>query len=487
MLKNKFTTRVLIMVLTYEAENHILNTLNRISLGGPSSVIYKIVIFDDFSKDKTIIQAKKFKKYPIDIYKNEKNVGYGGNQKIGYKYAIKNNFDYVVMLHGDGQYPAEMIPDMVQCAIRHKADAVFGSRMSDKKNALAGGMPFYKFIGNILLTNIQNKLLRTNLSEFHSGFRLYKVSSLKSLPIKRNSDGFDFDTEIIIQFAYANKKICEIKIPTRYGDEVCRVNGIKYAADIIVTSIQLYLQRIGLRFDERFNVYSGRSKYAPKTNYLSSHTEAIKLISSESGITIFDVGAGSNFISDYSNNRKNKIIGLDLQKSDSDILYDKFFVHDLNNGLPHIDKNQKIDIILLLDVLEHLKNPIEFLDILYDFCYKHNTRSILVSVPNIGFFINRIMLIFGRFEYSEKGIMDITHLRFFTFKTIERNFLNTRFVIKSKKGLPPPFELIFNNKIFIKMSYFIFKLAIIILPSLFSYQIFLQVKIKPTIKTLKIK
>ena len=181
--KNK-SIKILVLVTAYNVENFLESVLNRI----PKSIKKyntQILIYDDASDDKTYKKAlklKKKKKYNINIIRNKKNLGYGGSQKAGYSYAIKNNFDYVALLHGDGQYAPEKLPELLNEIINKKYDAVFGSRMINKKDAIIGGMPFYKFIGNIILTKIQNFLLGTKLSEFHSGYSVYNVRSLKKIP-----------------------------------------------------------------------------------------------------------------------------------------------------------------------------------------------------------------------------------------------------------------------------------------------------------------
>jgi hypothetical protein len=184
---------------------------------------------------------------------NLKNQGYGGNQKIGYHYAIKKKFDYVVLLHGDGQYAPEELPKLMTDLEKNKYDVVMGSRMINKKNALKGGMPFYKLVGNIVLTKVQNFLLSTKLAEFHTGYRIYSIKSLKDIPFHLNTQDFHFDTEILIQLFLINAKIKEISIPTFYGDEICHVNGIKYAFDVLKTSFTAVLQdRFNLKIADKY-------------------------------------------------------------------------------------------------------------------------------------------------------------------------------------------------------------------------------------------
>jgi glycosyltransferase involved in cell wall biosynthesis len=114
----------------------------------------------------------------VNVLRNPENQGYGGNQKLGYRWAIDRGFDVVALVHGDGQYAPEKLPMLIDPLIKGEADAVFGSRMIKKKDALDGGMPMYKWVGNQVLTSFQNTMLSTNLSEFHSGYRLYSTKAL---------------------------------------------------------------------------------------------------------------------------------------------------------------------------------------------------------------------------------------------------------------------------------------------------------------------
>ena len=243
----KKKTKLLIFVVAYNAEKTIESVINRIPK--KLSLIYdiEVLIIDDCSKDHTFKICKEILKskksyFKLNILYNPKNQGYGGNQKIGYHYSIKKKFDFVVLLHGDGQYAPEELPKLMSGLEKNKYDVVMGSRMINKKNALKGGMPFYKLVGNIVLTKVQNFLLNTKLAEFHTGYRIYSIKSLKKIPFHLNTQDFHFDTEILIQLFLINAKIKEISIPTFYGDEICHVNGIKYAFDVVKTTSTAVLQ-----------------------------------------------------------------------------------------------------------------------------------------------------------------------------------------------------------------------------------------------------
>ena len=234
--------KILIFIPAYNVEKKITKVLNKIPKIVFNKYNIKIIVIEDNSSDKTLsvikkVIKKKSDKIKIYLIVNKKNKGYGGVQKIAFNYAIKKNFKYVIMLHGDNQYPANKILLLIKPLLTNKYDAVFGSRMINSINALKGGMPLYKFLGNIALTFFQNLVLSSNLSEFHSGYRSYKVSSLKKTKFKSNTNDFHFDTEIIIQFLKNNLKIKEIAMSTHYGDEISHLKSIPYGLNIVRSTL----------------------------------------------------------------------------------------------------------------------------------------------------------------------------------------------------------------------------------------------------------
>jgi len=237
-----------------------------------------------------------------------------GNQKIGYHYAIEQGFDFVALLHWDGQYAAELLPSLVEPLRTGEADAVFGSRMIKPRDALKGGMPLYKFVGNRILTVAQNWMLGTRLSEFHSGYRVYAVDALKSIPFERNANAVHFDTEIIIQLVTAGRTIKELAIPTYYGDEICYVNGLRYAKAVIKASLQGWFQKIHLFYDRRFDcepIAEGR-RYPSKLEFESSHSRVVALIPERS--SILDLGSGIGAVGAALKEKNCHVIGCDVQQ-----------------------------------------------------------------------------------------------------------------------------------------------------------------------------
>ena len=232
-----------VLIVAYNAEDTLARVLDRIPQDFAQQ-IDSILVCDDASTDNTHQVDLKYKSgsnLPLTIVRHEINLGYGGNQKTGYQWALEKNLDAVILLHGDGQYAPEYLPQMVEPIISGRADVVFGSRMITQGGARKGGMPLYKYVGNKILTYLQNSLAKVSLTEWHSGYRAYSVSALRKVNFLKNSDYFDFDSQIILQMIGARQRITEIEIPTFYGDEISRVNGIKYGLKILIHTLKFRL------------------------------------------------------------------------------------------------------------------------------------------------------------------------------------------------------------------------------------------------------
>ena len=355
--------RILIFIVAYNAETTIDKVLSRISID-PEIFDVEILVIDDASEDSTFEQALRFKKldsrYRFTPLRNPVNQGYGGNQKLGYTYAINKKYDTVVLLHGDGQYAPECIHNLIEPILKGKADAVFGSRMKKKGEALKGGMPLYKFLGNRILSGIQNFLLGTKFSEFHSGYRAYSVSALKVIPFEFNTNDFHFDTQIIVQLLAAKMRILEKPIPTYYGDEICHVNGIKYAFNVIFTTLAYKLHKRGIFYQLNYDLGEDNSLYTPKTDFFSPHSLAIDTI--KKGSKVLDIGCGPfSAIAQILKEKKGCIVhGIDSIKPENPDAYREFFRLNLDTS-PLPDQTSSMDVILLLDIIEHLRNPESFL------------------------------------------------------------------------------------------------------------------------------
>lgn len=229
--------KIAIVMPAYNAAKTLVACFNDI----PKGTADVIILVDDCSRDNTVAVAQKL---PILVHRHEKNLGYGGNQKTCYRLALEQGADIVIMLHPDHQYDPKFIPVMIEEIANNNFLAVFGSRMINRAGALAGGMPKWKFVFNILLTQIGNALLGINLSEFHSGFRAYHKQVFELVDLDKNSNNFVFDTQMIIQMAKHRIRTKEIPISTRYFPEASQIGvwpSIRYGCEVLLNLVSYKL------------------------------------------------------------------------------------------------------------------------------------------------------------------------------------------------------------------------------------------------------
>ena len=479
--------RLLILIVAYNAETTITKVLARVPHQLPEEYDVEVLVLDDSSQDRTFEQTRRTQydgnlPFPLQVLFNPVNQGYGGNQKIGYHFAIEHRFDFVALVHGDGQYAPECLPDLVRPLRDGEADAVFGSRMLEKGGALNGGMPLYKFLGNRILSGFQNRMLGASLSEFHSGYRVYSVTALEKIPFQLNTNDFHFDTEIIIQLVLGGMRIKELPIPTYYGDEICRVNGMKYAWDVTKAVMVARSQQLGLFYDRRFDCEPAiemNAHYEPKLDYASPHTVACDLV--PAGARVLDLGCGDGYVGAMLRRRKGcRVTGVDRYPLGAGVELDAFVAHDLNEGPPPLDFGQ-FDYVLLLDVIEHLSSPENFIEQLRQALKLTPRTKLLVSTANIGFFVNRLMLLIGQFNYGKRGILDLTHARLFTFESFRRLFEQGGFRVVHRRGIPGPFPLALRNASATRFAMTVNAFLIKIARGLFSYQMFFVVDPLPSL------
>lgn len=412
--------RIGVLVVAYNAESTLAATLDRIPAGFRAK-IDELIICDDASSDSTYDVGLQWQTehggVPSIVVRHLKNLGYGGNQKAGCQIAAEHGIDIMVLLHGDGQYAPECLPDMVAPLERDECDAVFGSRMMVPGASLRGGMPLYKYVGNRVLTMIENRLLGSDLTEFHSGYRAYKVAALSQLPLQHNSDGFDFDTQIIVQLLDAGKRIVEIPIPTYYGDEICYVNGLKYARDVLRDVVQYRLSKMGFG---THRWVASPPEYALKDAEGTSHTVILEMLRHRPAGRILDVGCSGGLLAEQMRAVGHHVVGLDsMEIPEVRDRVDTFVQGDLEDGIPD-EVGDGFDVVVAADVIEHVRRPDLLLQQMAQVLAPNG--ELLVSTPNFAHWYPRARVVTGTFGYDRRGILDETHLRFFTAKTLRTLF-----------------------------------------------------------------
>lgn len=467
--------RIGILIVTYNAVTTLTKVLKRITPNVWKNV-EEIAVFDDASQDATYELALGIKALrgvsKLQVLSHPKNLGYGGNQKAGDRYFMEKGFDVVVLLHGDGQYAPEILSHLYHPIVSGQADAVFGSRMmKDYGGPLKGGMPLYKYVGNRILSAFENRALGMHLTEFHSGYRAYSLAALRNIDFSSMTDDFHFDTEIIIKLHHQGYRFKEVPIPTYYGDELCYVDGMKYAKDV-ARAVRRYKQTCrSVNCYPEFQEYFVH--YPIKQSKYSSHYYARLLTGSHHDV--LDIGCGEGFFAAEIAQSGNRITGIDDRVAPANEVFERYFSADLDEGISTVVEKldgQRFDRVLLLDVLEHLKSPETILQQVHGALKREG--SVIVSLPNVANIWVRMMLLFGQFNYQQRGLLDKTHLRFFTRKSARRLLEENGYTIGQEHETVIPIELVLGwseKNVFLRLMNRCLAAATWLMPGLFGYQI----------------
>ncbi len=481
--------RTLIFIVAYDASRHIESVIRRIPRACVNSDGYHILCIDDASTDDSARRARdafvRFGVKNATVLRNPQNQGYGGNQKIGYRYAIDQGYDLVILLHGDGQYAPELLTRFVETFERTGADVILGSRMQKISRAAAGGMPFHKILGNRTLTRLQNLVTGRRLSEYHTGYRAYSVAFLATVPFEINTNDFHFDTEILLQAFNLGVGVEEFAIPTHYGDETCHVNGLRYALNVIAATVRFRMHQIGmlcsLKYrDLRADGYQDKSEMA-----YSSHAKAVEAVRDLRPKTLLDLGCGSGHVARVCERMDIRVTGIDHKEPTAGVLT-RFVQWDFES-LPLPVDAWDFDAVMMLDVIEHLSDPEGFLISLRNASKQavtgRRTSKLVLTTPNVAFVAVRLNLLFGRFNYAERGILDITHKRLFTRASLLSALDDCGFVVERVEPVGVPFEAVVKGRAGRFLGAVFDRLARL-WPTLFGFQFLVVCRPRPGIRQL---
>jgi len=231
--------KVTVVLPAYNAEKTLEKTVKEI----PKDLVDEIILVDDFSRDETLRIAREL---GLTIIKHSQNRGYGANQKTCYRTALKRKAGIVVMLHPDYQYNPKLIKHFIALIEENYFDVMLGSRIRSRGEALAGGMPVYKYYANRVLTFVENLATGYNLSEWHTGMRAYRKEVLENIDFRKYSDDFFFDSQMLFEIVRRKYRIGEISVPVIYFPEASSINfrrSVKYGLQTLWLALKYFIHR----------------------------------------------------------------------------------------------------------------------------------------------------------------------------------------------------------------------------------------------------
>jgi SAM-dependent methyltransferase len=251
---------------------------------------------------------------------------------------------------------------------------------------------------------------------------------------------------------------------------------------VVNAALKASLQRLGLFYDRKFDCAPhDHSPYLPKLTWDSPHTWAFQYV--QPGSRVLDIGCAGGYVAGILSSQKQCTVdGIDSVVANDPGLTE-FYLHDLNAGLPRLDYS-RYDYVLMLDVIEHLSRPEAFLDELREAIGANPKIEVIISTANVAFLVTRLMLFAGQFNYGKRGILDLTHTRLLTFGSFRRLVQQSGFDVVETRGVPGPFPLALGDTGFSRFLVAVNRVLISLLRGVFSYQIFLRIRPKPTLHAL---
>ena len=429
---------------------------------GANNLVYQFVICysKTFKDNKPKDTSSKIQRVSsdIEVTRHSLNLGHGGDQKVVFRSIANIDSGVLVVINGECQYSLETISEIAQPIIRGEADVVLSSLRRHKRDL----KQFSTFVNNFLSG--------VKFENWHSGYRAYSISSLNSINFVESPDGLSFDTDVLLQLNSAGFRIAKVANNSNMGSESAHILGLIAIIQSLVTVIRHRLKIMGFAPS---NVMP--ASYRFKFNEYSSHSKLRDVLQNIPQSRVLDLGCADGQLSEVAALLGHEVTAVDIESGPKSSSQIKFFQHDLENDLP-INLTGKFDVVLCADILEHLRKP----DVmLFKLLPRLSSRGvILVSIPNFGHWYPRIRTLLGRFDYDARGILDQTHLRFFTRRSFSKMATKAGYKVKRLSVTGTPFEVMLREapKRNFSWSFLISTLSNIdrifckIRPTLFAYQ-----------------
>ncbi len=460
--------RIGILTPTYAAATALASALGRL----PADVrpdIEELIVSDEHGTSEPAGLADRRSDPPVTGVPHPRSVGYGGQQKDAYKLAIEHGLDIVVVVPGAGCRAPESLPAILAPLVTGEADVVFGSRTMSRSATRRSGLHTVRTVGNRGLTRFQNAALGMHLTDFRSGYLGISVSALKQIPFERNSDGYGFDMQMMIQFNDAGFHIAEVSVPDDGADATRRADWLRSAADALVEIVAYRLQKAGFGDGSRITL---NEEYQLKPSEDSSHGRILEILGSRPPSRILDLGCSGGLLAERLEGMGHHVIGVDVTEIVG--VRDRasaFFKADLNEGIP-AEVGSGFDVVLAADVIEHLVKPQALLHQVHDVVSPDGTA--IFCVPNFAHWYPRLRSAMGRFDYDQRGILDATHLRFFTRRSVRKLVEGQGFTVRGVEFVGLPLDALAMGGAGARAIRAVDRLLVSLYPTLFGYQIIVE-------------
>ncbi len=459
------------MIVACDAEGHLGALLERLPRECTEDPRYGLLVLGDAAAGSVDAAARWLSDRGVGnatVLRNAVSQRDGGIQKLGYRYAIEAGFDLVILLRGDGAQPPAEIPRLVEAFERTGADVVLGTRRPAVRH---------------LFTALENLITGHRLGG-ETGFRAYAVPFLRSIPFEIATNDAHFDTEILLQALTVGARIEEIELPAGEVGEVQPGPGLRHAARSLASAAVYRMHHWGMLCSLKYrNRSAGRYRSKTWMPY-SSHARALAVVGREAPCTLLDLGCGPGHVAKRCEEMGVRVTGIDREEPQPGSMTE-FHARDFERESLPVDPFG-FDMVLMLDVVEHLASPEDFLLGLRNESRRSTAEPaarVVLTTPNVAFAAVRLNLLFGRFNYAERGILDISHKRLFTRRSLLATLDECGYRLERLEGIGVPFEAVVGGR----LGRFLGVVADVLArgwPSLFAFQFLVLCRPLPGVRQL---
>ncbi|MEZ5963558.1 MAG: bifunctional glycosyltransferase/class I SAM-dependent methyltransferase [Planctomycetota bacterium] len=412
----------------------------------------------------------------LDVIALAGDPGYGALQKAAFAHAQRIGLDLVVVLPLGVADAAAQLPALLAPFADASVAAVFGTRFAAPRRGAMSGL---RRAGNRIVSAVQARLLRSALTDLHSGYRAYRTATLDRLPYRHNGEGLQFDTEVAIQLQWKGARIVEVPVPAHSGGRLRGLHAVRYGLQSIATVLRAKANRVYLVYHPKFDV-DEHSEYVFKEAPTTVH-QAVLRRTFVDGTSVLEMGAGHGGVARALHARGLPVVAVDHHRPDEAFPF-PYLEHDLDHPFAEAVTRalgRQVDCVVALDVIEHLKRPEDGLQ---------EIRAVLVpggrliaSTGNIAFWAVRFMLLFGQFNYGKRGILDRTHTRLFSVRSFCRTIEGEGFRVRTVRGFGPPIEDMVGRAWPLRLLDRIAAGLAKLWPSMFAYQFLVEADVGPRV------
>jgi len=408
------------------------------------------------------------------IHRAPRELGYGGVRKAAFEYALLRGFEFAILLRA-GVHPPEALPELIRPILEGSEQAIWASRLVDRRHTLQAGMPVMRLLAHTVTTVLQNRVLGLRLRDYHSSFRAFPIRALRSLPFQLDSDDRSFDMQIAIQCRALGLPIREVEVPPSWREFPTDRSGLRAVARGVATAIDYRLHQLHATRRGRYLVDRG-VHYTFKQSPSGSHVQIIERI--RPGSLVLDLGCSQGLLARPLREKGVRLTGVD-SRPENEVAseLDAYYRRDLEEPL-ELPTGRVYDYVVSSDVIEHLRQRGELLRSVRR--YLKPGGRLLISTGNVALWFYRLSLLVGRFEYGPRGILDESHVHLYTRATFRREVENAGFRVVEERVTALPFEVVFEStgrSRAVRTLARLYHLLARMWPELFAYQFLLEAQI----------